>query len=116
MQPQAVDVRLDIVARALARVDQDYQVQPPVGTPDAWEYLAHALAHARESLLQAEDAVASWMNGDPRAWVRVRPCLAANLIDVDRALTALDWSPPPGLTQIVVRYPNEPCAEAPRVR
>jgi hypothetical protein len=116
VEPQAVDVRLDIVARTLAHVEQRYEAAPTSGSRDDREELAHAIQDAQESLFWAERAVASWENGDPRGWARVRPCLAANLVRVDSALAALGWLPPPGLTQIVVSRPPQPCSEAALVR
>jgi hypothetical protein len=110
LQPQAVDVRLGVVANTLAHVEKSYEDDRPPGTRADRETLSRALHDARGSLDFAERAVASWEAGDPRAWASVRPCLAANLVRVDEALVPLKWLPPPGLTQVVAVKPFERCA------
>jgi hypothetical protein len=101
-QAQAIDVRLQAVARTLA-VAASSGPQAPA--------LRSALDDAQQSLFDAENAIASWERGDPRPWSIVRPCLAEDLERVDAALAQLERLPPPGLTQLVTRSPREGCAD-----
>jgi hypothetical protein len=102
-QAQALDVRLQAVARTLAVAS--------AGSPQA-PGLKRALDNAQQSLFDAENAVASWEHGDPRPWSAVRACLAEDLEQVDAALAGLGRLPPPGLTLLLPRTPSEGCADA----
>ena len=99
--PQAIDVRLDIVARSLARAAESAPDDPGA---------KRAVADAYSALWGAQRAIEAWRNGDPRPWARARPCLAASLDRVESALVACGALPPPGLTQTIGRS-EESCPD-----
>jgi hypothetical protein len=114
VQARTTDVRLEIVARALARAERQYAIawsnaQAHGAAPEPWEVLRHALDDVQQSLFDAERAIGVWDRGDPRAWVRARPCLVEDLDRVNLALLAVALDPPPGLSLVLTRAPSEVC-------
>lgn len=109
---EAMNVRLDIVHRALMRVAEIPAERGVDGGPGrSRDALAAALVNARRSLARAEDAIHAWERGDPGPWGQVRPCLAEDLERVDQALEGLDRLPAPGLLDVIERGPVESCVD-----
>jgi hypothetical protein len=107
---RGVQVRLDAVARALARARAQHEQGCPARHCDRSQppqrELEQALAHAELTLEQAQRAADRWAAGDGRRFARLRPRLAEALQAVARALEAGGHPVPPGLCELfpVGRY------------
>ncbi len=107
---QTTDVRLDMVARSLARAEEAYADRwhkDPAPNRTEMDDLERSLAQAQDSLQDAERAADAWRDGDHRPWMRVRSCLAEDLAKVDAALQRVGLLPQPGLVEAIP--PSEPC-------
>lgn len=107
---QTTDVRLDMVARSLARAEEAYADRwhhDPAPDRRAMEDLERSLVQAQDSLQDAERAADAWREGDHRPWMRVRSCLAEDLARVDTSLQRVGLLPPPGLVEAIPS--SEPC-------